>query len=714
MNGEKGLSIDKIYTWLFTFFLGLSALEALLVFIWLARIPTDPKNALIGSYSGLRVSLLGSVFLTGLIFAFLAILTWHIPGLKHWHNKIHQHSSISLVFFVGLLMIMFMSLFLLLLPPPTLIPPGSGIATRLAPLLILITLLCSQALLLVIAYSPKTVRGWYYSLGETVKRIVSYPLVGYILLGISVLIAFTQVFYVYYNLGDEGNTLTTGWLLSRGLPLYKEVFSHHLPFSYLWVVMVVKIFGSSIFALRLSIIILRTLVFAIAMKLSRFTFALGLTALAWSILGHLYLANGLYYHTFSGIFLVAAFAIGLAIVTEKMSGGILELGTIGLFLGLAVLSDPIKLLPAGVIIIAIFGLGLSKPPAAARFRHRIMQAGVIVLIMIAIGGLFVLWLILTGSLVDFYNDVITYNLEIYSNYSASIGFRDIVSPVTSLLSLFNTQWRTHTDPYYTWGSFRVLDTWIFTGFFYRLVIVLASMTLLLRGKFLSFAFVYIFGALMLIRATTFFHSSPFVLYSLCICALLVSQGLGYDIFKFNNKESQKHRNLWENMNTTVFVSAWLVVFSMFTWLNIRGIGCLMVNRSKLSYSAKFAGLEGDAAYIRKMTCHQSEARLLVYPYEPIQYFASQVLPGSKYHFLPPWVAEIGQYQVIDDLQEAETLVLIDKDGIVWGYENQNYLADLIQYLDESYVFIEKPDRYSVYRSPKLEALCQNDLDIYKE
>jgi hypothetical protein len=66
------------------------------------------------------------------------------------------------------------------------------------------------------------------------------------------------------------------------------------------------------------------------------------------------------------------------------------------------------------------------------------------------------------------------------------------------------------------------------------------------------------------------------------------------------------------------------------------------------------------------------------------------------------------------LHEAETLVFIDKDGIVWGYENQNYLADLIQYLDESYVFIEKPDRYFVYRSPKLEALCQNDLDIYKE
>lgn len=714
MNRDKGLSRDKTSSWLLTFFLGLSAFEAILVFIWLARIPTDPKNAFIGPYSGFRVSLLGVVFFTGFIFAILAILTWRRPGPKRWHNKIHQHSSISLVLFVVLLMGASMSLFLLLMPPPKLIPPGSGIAIRLSPLLIFITLLCSQGLLLFIAYSPNAVRGWYYSLAEIVKRIVLHPHIGYILLGISALIAFTQVFYVYYNLGDEGNTLTTGWLISRGWQLYSEVFSHHLPFSYLWVVMVVKLFGSSIFALRLSIIVLRTLVFAIAMKLSRFTFTLGLTALAWSILGHLYLGNGLYYHSFSGMFLVAAFAIGLAIITGQISGSFLELGTIGLFLGLAVLSDPIKLLPAGVIIIAIFALGLSKPPDMARFRHGVMQTGVIVLIMIAIGGLFVLWLILTGSLVDFYNDVIAYNLDIYSNYSTSIGFTDIASPITRLLDLFNTQWRTQTDPYYTWGSFRVLDIWIFAGFFYRLVIVLASMTLLLRGKFLSFAYVYIFGAMMLIRATTFFHSSPFVLYALCIAALLISQGLGYDMFNYNKKESQKHRELWGNINTAFFVSAWLVVFSMFTWLNIRGIGFLIDNRDKMGYSAKFAGLEGDAAYVRKMTCHQSDARLLVYPYEPIQYFASQILPGSKYHFLPPWVAEIGQDQVINDLQEAETLVLIDKEGSVWGYENQNYLADLIQYLDENYVFIEKPDRYSVYRSPKLEELCQNAPNIYKQ
>lgn len=612
-----------------------------------------------------------------------------------------------MVLFSALTIGMFVGLFLLLVPPPRLIPPGSGIAIRLAPLLVFFTLLCSQGLLLIFAFSPNAVRAWYYGLAEAMRRIVSRTLAGYMLLGISVLIAAAQVFYVYYNLGDEGNTLTTGWLMSRGWRLYSEVFSHHLPFSYIWVVFIVKLFGGSIFALRLSLILLRTLVFAVAMKLSHYTFALGLTALAWSILGHFYLGNGLYYHSFSGIFLVAAFTIGLAIITEQISGSIFELGAIGLLLGLAVLSDPLKLLPAGVIILAVFISGLSKAPVLGRVRHGVVQAGTIVVFMAFCGVTFTFWLITTNSLVDFYKDVIAYNLNVYSKYSTPLDVRDIISPTVNLLDLFNEQWRTQLNPYYDWYSFRFLDTWIFTSFFYRLVIVLGSVILLIRGKFLSFVYVYLFGAMMLIRASTFFHSSPFVLYSLSIGSLLISGSLSTEKLYSNKQESHKHHKQRINIVAALNVLTWLVVFTMFTWLNIRGIGFLLDNREKMSYSEKFSGLDGDAAYLRKMTCHQAEARLLVYPYEPIQYFASQILPASKYHFLPPWVAEIGQAQVIADLQEAPTLVLIDREGSVWGYEVQDYLADLLQYLDENYFIIEKPDRYTVYRSPKLEQLCQD-------
>ena len=70
--------------------------------------------------------------------------------------------------------------------------------------------------------------------------------IGYFLLALSALIAISQIFYVYYNIGDEGDTFAVGWLIANGRCLYKDVFSHHFPFSYLWVAAIVKVFGASI------------------------------------------------------------------------------------------------------------------------------------------------------------------------------------------------------------------------------------------------------------------------------------------------------------------------------------------------------------------------------------------------------------------------------------------------------------------------------------
>jgi hypothetical protein len=145
---------------------------------------------------------------------------------------------------------------------------------------------------------------------------------------------------------------------------------------------------------------------------------------------------------------------------------------------------------------------------------------------------------------------------------------------------------------------------------------------------------------------------------------------------------------------------------MFTWLNVRGAAFLIENKEKMAYSDKFAGIDADAAYLRAATCHQPEARILVYPYEPIQYFSSQILPASRYHFMLPWVAEVGQEQVISDLASQPALVLIAREGEIWGYPVREYLSKLLEYLDQNYIFIEKADRYQVYRSPSLEQLCQ--------
>jgi hypothetical protein len=145
---------------------------------------------------------------------------------------------------------------------------------------------------------------------------------------------------------------------------------------------------------------------------------------------------------------------------------------------------------------------------------------------------------------------------------------------------------------------------------------------------------------------------------------------------------------------------------MFAWLNIRGAAFLIENREKMVYLEKFAGIDADAAYLRQETCSRPEARILIVPYEPIQYFAAQILPASKYHFLLPWVAEVGQDQAIADLATQPALVLIAQEQKIWGYPVRQYLSKLLEYLDKNYIFAKQADRYRVYKSPRLEALCQ--------
>jgi hypothetical protein len=83
---------------------------------------------------------------------------------------------------------------------------------------------------------------------------------------------------------DEGDTLSVGWMLSQGSILYRDVFSHHFPFPYYWVAGIVRIFGNSFEAVRISVMLLQIGLFAVCMLLTRFYLVIGLTSLVWNLI----------------------------------------------------------------------------------------------------------------------------------------------------------------------------------------------------------------------------------------------------------------------------------------------------------------------------------------------------------------------------------------------------------------------------------------------
>jgi hypothetical protein len=663
-------------------------------FIWLAAIPTDPKNAIVGIYSLQRILLLSVCAVLGFLF-----ITLYIFIKRQGQSVFAFNFTISTSKLIGWLDLLLLigilcSVFLVFIQPPAFLAAGTAAYNRILPLLLLGLLYLAQTFILITILGWQSIKDWSKTSLPTIRKGVSSQNIGYGLLILSALVGMTQVFYVYYNLGDEGDTIAVGWLISKGWVLYKDIFSHHFPLPYLWAGLVMKLFGATILSVRLSLILLRTFVFAVAMIYSRDKLALGITALAWSLVGHIYLGNGLLYHSFSGIFLVSAVAIGLTVMTPKHPISKGSVFSMGIFCGLLVLSDALKFLPA----VALMGF-VMLAFLINNYREKKFAQGVVnCLVMLAGFSLsvasYLLYALFTHSLIDFYQNAIMFNFDTYSKYTTIISIESLLQPLKSGLDISNPLWLKNLSPFYEWQKFQFFDQWLFSGFFYRLIILVGCIVSLIKRRFLIGFGLYFIAAMTMIRSTMYFHAAPFVLLALFISAWLITdRTLTTRLALTSGKYSFK---------SILSKIIWGVILLMFVWLNVRGGFSIFKDPGVLTYERNFGAITKIASGYKQLTCNRDDARLLVYPLNPIIYFFSQIPPASKYMFMTPWTAEIGQEEVINALSNQPTLIYIDRYSNVWNYPLAEYLEDLLTYLDQNYLPTDIPN---VYHADDLQ-LCE--------
>ncbi len=53
--------------------------------------------------------------------------------------------------------------------------------------------------------------------------------------------------------------------------------------------------------------------------------------------------------------------------------------------------------------------------------------------------------------------------------------------------------------------------------------------------------------------------------------------------------------------------------------------------------------------------------------------------------MAPWVAEVGLEETITNLEGKYAIIYIDKGGYLWGYKTDDYLSELIDYLNVKYI-----------------------------
>ena len=239
---------------------------------------------------------------------------------------------------------------------------------------------------------------------QRIKIHWNHPIIGLILLGIASIIAFQ---YRYAgNLVDEGDKLAGGLLMTRGLLMYRDIFTHHLPFPYLWAAAIIRLLGPSIHFIRLSVIFYQMLCFAIIVFRTRSYLASGIAAVVWALISHYYLGNLALYNMFAGMAVLVVFAITATSTARNIPLGWIDLILLGLFSSIVLFSDPIS---SVVVLLAYLFLAVSKTGIKRTLLSALIPVGFLLI--------FIVFLWVSSSLQSFYRDFLYFNQEIYSKYT---------------------------------------------------------------------------------------------------------------------------------------------------------------------------------------------------------------------------------------------------------------------------------------------------------
>lgn len=480
------------------------------------------------------------------------------------------------------------------------------------------------------------------------------------------------------SFSDEGDNFTIGLLIAGGKALYRDVFSHHFPFPYYYAAIVTKVFGTSIFFLRLSVWVFQVLAVAVSIGLTGYHKSLGLALLIWSIIRPFYLGNMFLYDAFCAGGMVVVFALTLAILLGHRQPDWKYFAVFGLFGSVSILSDPLLIYALGVAILLILVKNIRFGILAACFT------GVYL-------AVYASYLFATGSTHAFFQDAYLFNSQVYGKYryTATLRFKDLWLLSVRGLGISEPSWWI-LDPMKPIGyAFMQFDTWLFTGFIYRLSCIIAAIYLFLQKKYHSSVFVYVFAAALLLVYKGYFHAQPFVLVALIVIVGIITQEWWSQALSLP-------------LRYTYIVTAVLFAATIL-WVSVRSIAYSVENWREVLPSTSFVNITNDAKRIRTLACGQKDVYLIHYPDGTYTYWFTNIPPASRYIFMWPWVADVGLSQSIEDIRSHPLVIIIrSPDFVLWNtYNTKEYLRPFDQVLEKEYIRVSP----GAFVSPELAKRC---------
>jgi len=698
---------------IFSIFWWVCALEGLWPLLSLGFNSQQIDLQSLANITPLRLGLIVLIVLLMAVFAWLGFKTWRAAALEQSLRDRFFAWRFTVLLFFGLFISGLVVLYVFVLSPMR-IERLIEYYIRWQPFLLWLVLVVAQFFLLVLLLG-----GWrfwadawrdLYGLPR-VQKIQSWlnsPTGGLLLLALAFGIGLSKV--VYGRFVDEADNLTLGWLITEGYTLYGDVFSHHFPFPYYWVAAVVGLFGNSFVAVRVSILVLQFALFAASMRFSKFYLVTGLTALVWNLISQFHRGQEAIYATFAGLFMITIFIDMFWILVKKPVVRKTMLVWIGLLLGVSVLTSPLMVYPAGATLLALLASGRDAP-SGERLRlafQRLFGAG---LGMAVVVGVFVVQLVITRTVDDFYRDAIVFNAEVYADYVDADPNRldRIATNLLTGLKIFDPKWVTYTSPFLPLDTYRSVKlenehqyfSWAFSSLLFRISTLAVAFGLLLKRKYLAAIFLYVFAAALMVREDDGIYTMGFS---------LVGLWAGFYLF-LNLRRLPNSRFIKDPgaIAAKVAQAGWVslvsVVALMLSWSAFRGGYYIADHWYWITNDRHITMYEAFGDGIHQITC-DADVELAVYPINPIIHFVTEIPPASRYVFMYPWVADVGQETLIQELsQNPVSLVWINTARKAGSGEGAGvYMADTLEFLAQEYINIG-PD---IWMSPQLAENCSFD------
>jgi len=500
---------------------------------------------------------------------------------------------------------------------------------------------------------------------------------------------------------DEGDNFAGGWLISKGYVLYKDTFSHHMPFPYYYASLLIKLGLNDVSGLRIGMSltilffwILILVIFKDKINYKLLCIMIFLSAIAHPIFwGHMFLADSFFAYSFLIIFLYF-------FSNPQLNFNIKDKIIIASMIYISIMSALVSIIPIMFLGVYYTINKLSQfYVEKTNIKNKVSGELIFVLLIFTPFILSLVYFYCAGSLQDLFNQAYLFNKIYYSQFTGMLTnpqFFSIIKAYSEfILNFFISDygWLINEKSFVcTWGCTPLF----FEGFLVISNLITSVIFWVKRKR--SFAIFYFFCLGLLLMQRVWVHAIPYYLLSFFSISLIITEA--YELFSYRLR----------NQQLITKINLWLIPIIIYAFLAIMFLGVI-----SYAYVSNGSGIGPNIAYVSDydiiiQTLTLPNDTIWVAPLQPSLYFTNDRFPASRYTFYLPWqsISEEINKEILEDLNiKKPPLIIFSRDVEIGEYVLKDYGKVIDDYVIQNYQQVDPDD--PTYKNIYLIKTKQNQL-----